>query len=402
MSRFATRIAIAGLGAILVVNGAAAQARPVPTIVLDKGAVEFGESFSQLGGLVELRDGRVIVVDTKERELRLVDFARESMSKISRLGGGPLEYQVPGGGLLTGAADTAVYFDGMQQRFLRLSPAGVPLGTIPFLGVGTKSSPTDLMSGMIPTQVDAAGRLYGQTLGMTLGGSDEKASPMPTFADTVELQVRNLRGGVARTLARVRSPIAPSKPKIEMSGTSYRMTITAPNFASTDAWAALPDGRVAILRNGVYQVHFASAGRPETTGPTIAYSPLPVTASDRKAVMDSLKKVMAQQLAQIEKTAGAAVAGKFNMEVAEPASWAATRPPYEGLWSSPDGRLWVLVPTPKASRTTRIDLLDGSGALIAHVQLAPNETPLGFGRGTIYTVRTDSDDLQYLRRYAVK
>ena len=91
----------------------------------------------------------------------------------------------------------------------------------------------------------------------------------------------------------------------------------------------------------------------------------------------------------------------MEIDVLEPESWPATKPPYSGVIASPDGRLWVSVHQGAGTKSTRFDVLDGTGALVARVQLAPGETYVGLGRGTVYTIRTDSDDLQYLRRYTL-
>lgn len=384
------------------------QTRPVPSISLDRGATEFAESFSQLSSLVELRDGRLIVLDSKEKDLRLVDLAHGTAARVSRLGGGPLEYRVPGA-LLTGAADTVVYFDITQRRFLLLSQAGIPLATLPYgpnSAVGTPQQMQAMISQMMPTSTDAGGRLYGVTTGMSIPVFDGKSPPMPKFADTVEIQSLNMHGGQAITLARIRSPMAQSSPKMELVGTAMKMTMTAPDFRPGTAWAALPDGRVAVLRDGIYRVHFITATGTETIGPAIPFTPIPVTAVERRNLVDSLRTLLDSALKAMRKSVGAVGDGtghlpNIEMQVLEPSTWAATKPAYIVMTSAPDGRLWVMVSGPAGTTVVRFDLLDSAGALLAHVQLAPGERFAGVGRSTVYTIRTDQDDLQYLRRYTL-
>jgi hypothetical protein len=90
---------------------------------------------------------------------------------------------------------------------------------------------------------------------------------------------------------------------------------------------------------------------------------------------------------------------RIEFDVREPARWASHLPPYTGIQASPDGLLWVAVPNSVGDRSGHHDVLDGTGSLVARVVLAPGETLIGLGRGTAYTMRTDEDDLQYLRRY---
>ena len=45
------------------------------------------------------------------------------------------------------------------------------------------------------------------------------------------------------------------------------------------------------------------------------------------------------------------------------------------------------------------DVFDGAGTLVRQVTLRPRSRVVGFGNGTVYLVRLDEDDLQYLERY---
>jgi hypothetical protein len=69
--------------------------------------------------------------------------------------------------------------------------------------------------------------------------------------------------------------------------------------------------------------------------------------------------------------------------------------------ASPDGRLWVRTPSVRHDRTFTYDVLDGNGALIAHVRTAPHESIVGLGRGTVYTFRSDTTAFEHLRRYTL-
>ncbi len=383
---------------LLVAVPVAAQARPVPTVVLDHGAKEHTGDISVLFGLRELRDGRVIVLDVKEKELRVMDFATNASTPISRIGQGPLEYQVPGM-LMDGAKDSILYYDMGQRRFLALSPTGKPVGTTPFGSTET----TAMFSQMTPASGDALGHVFGQPMGMSMPASEPtSAADMPKFADSVSIVSLDRRTGKTTAIAKIRNVVAASEPKIEMVGSGVRMTMIAPSFRSSDVWAALPNGRVAILRNGEFRVHFFTPGAGETLGPAVAFTPVPVTAVEKKAVVDSVRKAMTAVQDNLKKmTAGAANSPTFDIQILEPKSWPAAKPPYIAMQSSPDGRLWVSPSAPAGTKAARFDVLDGTGALVLHVQLAAGETFAGVGRGTVYTIRTDGDGLQHLRRYVV-
>lgn len=388
---------------VAVTSSVRAQAR-VPVVTLDRGAMEFAESFSAVAMVRELRDGRLLVVDMGEKELRLVDLVRGTMSVVGRQGGGPTEYRMPGI-LLPGASDTVAFYDAMQQRLLLISPQGTPVRTVPF---GASGDVAGMLSRMQPTSTDAAGHLYGQTMGAKMPTAQSGSqSPMPTFADTIEIQTMDYRSGKTTTLASIRSPTSQLAPKMEFGGGKMKIIMTAPDFSPLDVWAALPDGRVAILRNGIYRVHLVGVGRAETLGPLVTSTPIPVTALERKAQMDSVRKMMDSVMAETRKTIASATANSktpgpsVEADVLEPRVWAANKPPYTNLQSSPDGHLWVTLSQPTGTKKAKFDVLNSAGTPVAQVVLAPGERLVGFGRGTVYTVRRDADDLQYLRKYVL-
>ena len=386
---------------VAVTGSARAQARG-PVITLDRGAKEFAESFSAVSQVRELRDGRLLVVDMGEKELRLVDLTRGTMSVVGRQGGGPVEYRMPGM-LLPGASDTVAFYDPMQQRLLLISPQGIPVRTVPF---GTTGDVAGMLARMQPTATDAAGRLYGQTMGAKMftpqSGSQ---SPMPTFVDTIQIQTLDYRSGKTTALATIRNPTSQLTPKMEFAAGKLKIIMTAPDYSPPDVWAALPDGRVAILRDGIYRVHLVGGGRAATLGPLIPSRPIPVTALERKAQLESVRKMMDSVMSETRKTIASATANSktpgpsVEADVLEPRTWAANKPPYAALLSSPDGHLCVTLSQPPGTKTAKFDVLNSSGAPIAQVVLAPDERLVGLGRGTVYTVRKDADDLQYLREY---
>ncbi|MEO5800102.1 MAG: hypothetical protein ABIZ70_11885, partial [Gemmatimonadales bacterium] len=60
-----------------------------------KPIAEIEAPFTQISGVRELPGNRAIVVDAGEKTVQMVDFANGSVSKISRNGSGPGEYQYP-------------------------------------------------------------------------------------------------------------------------------------------------------------------------------------------------------------------------------------------------------------------------------------------------------------------
>jgi len=68
---------------------------------------------------------------------------------------------------------------------------------------------------------------------------------------------------------------------------------------------------------------------------------------------------------------------------------------------APDGALWVLRTRPAEDKVPSYDVFDSFGRQVGRVVL-PRDTRLaGFGQRSVYLVRTDADDLEYLQRYAM-
>jgi hypothetical protein len=76
----------------LLVLAVSAAAQQPPNRTFGKAEVEFAEPFSQLVGLRELRDGRLIVSDSKDKVLQIIDLKTGRGTAIGREGAGPNEW----------------------------------------------------------------------------------------------------------------------------------------------------------------------------------------------------------------------------------------------------------------------------------------------------------------------
>jgi hypothetical protein len=81
--------------------------------------------------------------------------------------------------------------------------------------------------------------------------------------------------------------------------------------------------------------------------------------------------------------------------------WPAQKPPFDaqGVFVTPEGELWIRTHQPAGAKRQRYDVVDAQGRLVRRVELADDRRLVGFGRGTLYTVRRDADDLEWLERF---
>jgi hypothetical protein len=83
------------LTAGLLVTAVPAFAQNVPTRTLSKADAEFPEPFTQVTGVRELKDGRVIVIDPRDKTVQALDLKAGTAVKLGREGSGPGEYGMP-------------------------------------------------------------------------------------------------------------------------------------------------------------------------------------------------------------------------------------------------------------------------------------------------------------------
>jgi hypothetical protein len=245
--------------------------------------------------------------------------------------------------------------------------------------------------------VDARGRLY------TAAPPFRVVNGVPTAADSVAIE-RFERGSNKRdTVTFMTVP----KGSVSVSGSgggggrganvSMRIGGGTP-FSPQDQWIVAPDGRVAIVDAEKYQVTWVDAnGRKVATAP-IRFDRVKVSEDHKKQWRDQQRNATGLMIRNDNGRQTAQQAPVGN--VPEPSEWPEYLPPFLGsaLSISPDGLLWVRRTGP-ANMAPTYDLIDGGGRVVQKVVLPQKHRLAGFGSGTMYVVRTDDDDLQYLQRY---
>ena len=344
-----------------VVGSLAATSATQNARVLDKPQAELAEPFTNVGSVRELSDGRVIVLDVGQ-SVHVVDFRTHSVEQIGRTGSGPGEYKSPQL-LLPAGRDTTLITDPGNARLLEIGPNAKAVRVI--------SDAWPLPDGRPGTRlargIDAKGRGY-------LTG--RAASPLPersaVQADSSAL-LRYARGSaVDDTLGYIH--MSPRKIDIAQSnGTIRSVSIVIPPFPSQDGWAAFPDGAVALVRTHDYRVDWVLADGKRVAGRVIPFTPVKVTEADKK---------------------------KRSPNAPEP-EWPEVKPPfaYTGVLAGADGNVWIPRYASADDTRSHYDVIDRRGVIVARVDVPNRGKVVGFGAKSIYVVRLDDDDLQYLQRF---
>jgi hypothetical protein len=340
------------------------------------------EEFTQIRGVRELPDGRVLVTDRLDKGLGVADFRASTFQRIGRTGRGPAEYRMPAA-LMPMPGDSTLLVDEGNARLAVIGP-----------DLRIHRSFTLLLPGIsVPMGtrgVDGQGRFYIQVPGWV-------RRSVEAINDSLVLVRFDPRANRVDTLARVKGATM-------RTGPAPRMRLPVVPFSPQDAWVVGPTGRVSIVRAGDYRAQSLEPDGRVTRGSAIPFERLPVTEGDRIAWTRQF-------------TENSAVGGKESdgglspvpnewledeqvRQTAAENIFAETKPPFTDAAAllAPDGTLWVERSVPLGQPSTW-DVLDERGRLASRVLLPRGRRLAGLGNGTLYAVATDEDGIQRLERY---
>jgi hypothetical protein len=376
---------------------ALAMAQSVRTLA--KPDAEFAEPFTNVGGVRELKDGRLVVIDARDKIVQMIDFKSGSATKIGREGSGPGEYALPMR-LVPLPGDSSAVFDMLNSRLMVVLPNGKPGNFIVTdASSGAPGGPgggTMRIGGSAPRFSDALGRLYWT--GQPFGGGPAVNGP-PKSADSVPVIRYDRSTKKLDSLGFVRL----AKNNTQTSGGQGNMRVMigmANPFQPRDEWTVTPDGRVAILRSPEYRVDWYGASGSKSSGAAIAYDKIKVTEK-HKALWRESRKSQVSLMVTMNNGQRSVNSGPPPTDFPDPGNWPEVMPPFldNAAFPAPNGMIWVARTREVGDDTPNYDVLDASGKVAMRVEIPAKTRLVGVGNGVIYTVRTDDDDLQYLQRY---
>ena len=331
--------------------------------------------FTRIVGIRELADGRVLVADAGDRKLYVADFPTQRVSVIGREGGGPGEYRNVGQ-LFALAGDSTVLVDVQGGRWLLLRGAEIVQTVVadaPALRDGYRN----------PSGADAAGFIIASRL---MGAPNGPSVELPRQDSSHLFRVSRSSGRVDTIAALQARParIQTAGPR----GQPTSISITTNPLAAGDLTAMFADGAVAIARVNPYRVDWILANGGRVVGSPLPFTRIPVTEREKNAVM-------MRQAARSGR--GPAAPGSID-------DWPEVIPPFltGALLAAPDGRLWIRrTPTAQVPETI-YDVVDRNGKVAARLTMSPNEAIAGIGRTMLYSLVTDDDGVQHLRRHPLR
>ena len=368
--------------------------QPVPVLRLSAPQAQYPEPFTRVGGVRELRDGRVIVLDAPERSVLLVDLKSGSSAKVGRPGPGPGEYELP---------LSLVALPGDSSAIVDMARASGPIVVTPQGKSGSILPLPDSAPGgqywTTHNETDARGLIYSQL--------PPGVVPSGGCPDSAGIERADRRTGRRQIVACIsqRSSGAPLSTAPTRPAAAEARGVRAPRpFTTLDQWAAAPDGRVAIVTAQPYRVAFVDDKGVRSLGPLLVVEQVPVTEGHKKAWREEHQR----KVPTVRRNGDGQLSYGYSAPPlhGEPEDWPKFLPPFVAAFServarfAPDGTLWILRTAPADAPPT-FDLINRAGQIAARLILPPHTRLVGFGSDTVYLVRIDDDDLEHLQRFAL-
>jgi hypothetical protein len=342
-------------------SGSAAQ--PVEIVLKADSAASFPHPFTTVAGLRELDGGRVLVSDRSETRVVLADFGTGDTVRVGREGAGPGEYAIPGA-LVPLPGDSTLLVDEGAQRYAVIRSDGRIVSNV------------NPPAGVLVTRlggVGPGGELYFE------GTPGAGASAGAGARDSVP--VLRWRRGQAHvdTVAQVRVPPLVSVTLGDPGAGAVSKIAFPQPFAPGDGWGVSAGGELLILRAEPFRMERRGGdGAPLGTGPGLRRPAVAVSEQDKEAFA-------------------------LGRAAAESIPWPATKPPfrYGTLRIAPAGEAWIELSTAADDPAPLYGVLRADGTLVRLVRLPEGRRLVGLGRNSLYTVRRDDDDLEWVERYAL-
>jgi len=362
------------LGVVLPTTQGSGQVNADPMIL--EIVAEAPVGFTKVGGVRELSDGRVLLVDQLEQEGYLLDRSLRSRSIITKKGSGPKEYRTPFW-IVPLSGDSSGIIDIGSLRVLLLDSDGKPYdvvsgeraggGRILYLATTGYRYETD---GRQFLYSDGAGSRWSPQGGVLL---DSVAIERWRFGD--------VRRDTVAMMPINRAGPFPHRPQPE--------------------WAVCSDGRVVIAYPSPYRVAIVDPSGDRVLGAEISYDPVPVTGEIRERGHGERTADRLVHRAPRGGGGGYWYVRKGNPST-EPEAWPKTLPPFlnDAVHCTPNHAIWIERAVPPGLPVL-VDEIDAQGTPVGQFRLPAGSRIVGFGQTAVFVVVKDALDLEHLIKLRV-
>lgn len=386
LSRFVYSVATAAFLAVpLTIPTARDQGR---VLSLQSPSAKLSREFSQVRGLRELPDGRVLIADRIEERVWIADLATGKLAQIGRAGTGPTEYRLPTT-LLWMPGDSTLLIDEGNTRIGIIAPP--PVLTM------QRSFRMDLPGAPASNSVravDERGRYYTQSPFWT---------PRPrAMGDSVYLLRTVANGGAADTLGVVLGITRPPNANRPRLTPGFPFVAMAPQ----DSWNVRRDGTIIIVRSNPYRMEWINPDGSKVAGAPIPYTPIKVTKDEQRSFT---RQFLANSPTSgrgedggMSATPSSAMTEERVREMVSTNAFAEFKGPTTGRAPlfGVNGTVWVERAVPHGE-PAQFDVLSPRGEPLERIQLGKDRRLAAIGQASLYVVAVDPDGVEYVERYAI-
>jgi hypothetical protein len=356
-----------------VANSGALVAQTAAVVTLKSPDVA-SQEFTRVVSSRELADGRLLVAEGREKRVMVVAFDGSAAVQLGRVGSGPGEYRTVGR-LVSMPGDSTLLADFSNGRWLLFSGATIG-GAITAAEQHLPATPVGVSST----------HLYGYRYpvnGMGASGHDTVA--------LVRIPRRSSRTDTVALLAG--QTVHRAAPKVQARVTTIRISVSS--WSAGDQALLFDDGWLAIARVTPYRVDWISPDGRLRAGKALRAVDPPFTDDEKRAFMDRVARETGRPVEPIDSRSDWP-----DVVTAFTSMSPIIGDPSPALFAAPGGKLLVRRQVTAQAPRRQYDVIDRSGSLLARLELGENETLVGAGKAHLYTVVTDDDGIQKVRRYA--
>jgi len=329
--------------------------------------------FTKVGGVRELSDGRVLLVDQFDQEGFLLDSSLRSRSTISRKGLGPMEYQSPWA-IVALAGDSSAIIDVGALRILLLDADGQPYDVISREQAG--GGRILYLATWYKYASDGRQLLYSD------GAASKRTPQGPVSVDSVAIErwrLGDMRRDTVAMMPVNRAGPMPFRPQPE--------------------WAVCSDGRVIIAYPTPYRVEIVTPTGDRVRGAVISYDPVPVTEEIKDRWLEPGDGMVHRMMR-------GGSGGYWRVENLgqrrQPEAWPKILPPFlnNAVHCAPNDDIWIERAVPPGVPVL-VDIIDAQGTPVGQFRLPSESRIVGFGKAAVYVVVKDHLDLEHLVKLRV-
>jgi hypothetical protein len=397
---------------LLAASSAGAQSTiPIRTIgpILATSTENVGQAITVRG----TSDGHVIVGAGQRQRVYAFDSTLQTFTLVADSGSGTGQIPIRTTGLIPYLGDSTLLPDFAANALLVLDATGKQVRSM------APPHAQDLLYLGVPAGFGRPGfDTKGRLVYRSMLRPNFRPTPTPSGSQKMEMTPVNvdsapiLRGDfdtrTVDTLAWMKTP-SQGRMAMEMKenpaggppGITLHFLINP--FSMSDEWSVLSDGTIAIVKVHDYHIDWIDPDGSKRSTPKMPIDWRRYTEAEKQQRVDSMRKVIDEQIQRMVKAQAGAAASMMKLDVAVvpdsefPQFW----PPIEpgSVLADLDGHLWIL-PTTSTNTANGFtyDVVDRTGQVIERVQLPKGHVLAGFGaHDTVYLTKADGKST-YLER----